>query len=157
MELTIVRDEDRLDDQTLKPEVRERVKREIAEYMAKMGSVNTMDIAKKINLSYNTTRKYINEITDEWIDEESNQIIVQIRWLERALYRVEMEPAEYGIPNEREKIRFKLELLNEMNRLRSILFVIRSRWMSEDAMNMKLFGEIRPRTKALLKLKSIGE
>ena len=117
--LSIIKNKDRTGDGNLLPEVRKKTIKELKRYLQQMGYVNISEISSMINLSRQTTKKLINEITEDWRVDNENQIIVQKKWYEHILNDINQNPETFG-KEERANINLQSKIMDKINSLQKL-------------------------------------
>lgn len=150
--LVPVADIDRTESGHIRPESYDRIRADVTRYLETVGYANSSELSRLLGVSRLTAKKLINEITAEWLDEESNQIATQLRWYEKKAEELEADPLKFGVKDEMSKVAAKNELFDRMNRLRLLQFGFTSKFggRKEDAGVEYLAGRLKPRTLRLL-------
>jgi len=115
-QLSLIKPEERTPDGNLLPDVRERVITSIQTYLRKCGYLNISEIAQKLGLSRQTTKKLTDEILAIWRMEIENQIIVQLKRHREIVRDIDEDPDSFS----KEKItliKLKSTHLNKINTL----------------------------------------
>ena len=116
---SIIKNEDRTGDGNLLPEVRKKTIKELKRYLQQMGYVNISEISSMINLSRQTTKKLINEITENWRVDNENQIIVQKKWHEYILDDINQNPGTFD-KEKRANINLQSKIMDKINSLQKL-------------------------------------
>lgn len=117
--LSVIKNEDRTADGNLLPEVRERTINELKKYLQRIGYINISEISSMINLSRQTTKKLVDEILDDWREDEENQIIVQKKWYESVIRDIENKPEMFN-EDYINIIKLKSAVLGKINSLQKL-------------------------------------
>jgi hypothetical protein len=118
MDALAIRDED-YNGIILTDKARERVIFFIEQYFDQHKRYDINVISKEMNVHYNTAKKYVQEYCErvrQGLLEKEDDIALIQRRLYDVLYEVRNDPLKYGFDgkNERDKVRFELELVDRI-------------------------------------------
>jgi uncharacterized protein YacL (UPF0231 family) len=144
-EISIVKPEDRTGDGNLLPEARERALNSVRSYLKRTGYLNVSDLAAKLHLSRQTTMRMAKEVIEEWREDEVDQTMIQIKWYESVLKKINRDPETFST-KEIEIVRLKSMILGKINELRRMS--LKENEPKRDLVNLSLIGINVKRIKA---------
>ena len=152
LSLTYTKPEERDDGGRLLPEVRERVMREIENYIKDTGHINYSFLSEKLGLTKLTIRSIVSEITEEWKKYNSFDIHLEIQWLKHLLVEIEEQPNKFD-SKKIALIAFKIGIYDKINGLKRLMTSDNSVSFIKEEINFNIFNQVKPKTLELLRQK----
>lgn len=154
MELVLspVKIEQRSGDGNLLPEVRKEKLVEVENYLSQVGHLNVYEVAKGLNITWETAKSLIDEIVAGWSDNHKDRVKVQIRYFEKVLTELEKDQMTYKI-NPFEKVKFKAAIFTEINKLAGLIdpdAQHNSLLYEKELVNFAIWGSVSPKTRKIV-------
>lgn len=151
VEIHAIIQEERNGDMSLKPEARERIKDEIARYIAKRGYVDISSIARLLKTNFQTARALITEVIEQWREEDADFMTSHKRWLQNMMTQLDDNPDIFD-----EKmitlIELKTSLANQIMRISRLERGELSAGDMDEFINFKVVWSktLKPKTRKLI-------
>lgn len=126
----------------LLPEVRERVMREINDYIRKTGHVNYSFLSEKLGLNKLTVRSIVSDLTEEWRIGDQFSIQLEIAWLENLMREIEEHPDDFT-PKRISLITFKIGIFDKIHNLKNLTS---PGFKVPELIDYHIFGQLKPKT-----------
>jgi hypothetical protein len=118
MKLSIVTQDDRLNNGNLKPEVKERIIDELAKSIPEELEFHIGVIAKQLNVSPELAGLLIKKAKEKWAVDHKDEIELQKEWLRRKIKETQARETNYKF-TEKDKTDYIIMLFNQLNSLSS--------------------------------------
>ena len=144
LNLTPIKNEDRNGDLTLTKEAVEAKTREIEKYLEKTGYANIGEIAKQLNVQWETAKRLVGLVIDKWRKDDIDARIIQKHWYQNIVSELVENPERFD-KRPREQIEFRAWLFSKINEIDKQMGIVPAE-QDESIINYDIWGKFSPKT-----------
>ena len=116
LNITPIKNEDRNGDLTLTKEAEERKIREIEKYLEKTGYANVSKIAEQLNVQWETAKRLVGLVIDNWKKDNIDARIIQKRWYQNIITELVENPEKFD-KRPKSQVKLRAWLFGKINKL----------------------------------------
>lgn len=151
LNLTPIKNEDRNGDLTLTTEAVEAKTGEIEKYLEKTGYANVSEIAKQLNVRWETAKRLVGIVIDNWRKDDIDARIIQKHWYQNTISELVHSPEKFD-KRPKEQVEFRAWLFSKINEIDEQMEIVPAE-QSESIINYDIWGKISPKTLDYIKSK----